>query len=504
MIKYLGSKRRLVPVLTEICRASGARTALDLFTGTTRVAQAFKAQGTHVTAVDSARYAHAFARTYIETDATATDMDALSTAVAHLNGLPGKAGYVTEEFSRQARFFQPHNAARIDAVRDAIDSEYAGSPLFPLLLTSLIEAADRVDSTTGVQMAYVKQWAPRSFNPLELRVPELLAGSGCAIQGDAVALAGSPALGHVDLAYLDPPYNQHRYFTNYHVWETLVAWDAPEAYGVARKRVDSRDPSTHSVFNSKRTMPAALASVVQSVDCDLLVLSYNNESWLGLDELEAMCAVVRPPSGDVVEAAVLHGSGRWRRSPSTRLDTSGPGSASSTHPGARSAGSATSPTRSCWSSRERRPWCGPWSRRWARLPGLRPRLSADGRPIHGGSATTGNVSKHDHGGHGGHPDEGSAGHGGHDSHDSHGASRTDAGDNDAGGNDSGGSDGGGTTAAATTAAATRSGGGESSGGGEMLRADFPRLDDSDLSRKLSKDEESKRLGRAQRACCTFG
>ncbi len=77
MIKYLGSKRRLVPVLARICQASGARTALDLFTGTTRVAQAFKAQGVHVTAVDSARYAHTFARTYIETDAAATDAGAL-------------------------------------------------------------------------------------------------------------------------------------------------------------------------------------------------------------------------------------------------------------------------------------------------------------------------------------------------------------------------------------------------------------------------------------------
>ena len=301
MIKYIGSKRRLVPVLSRICQASGARTALDLFTGTTRVAQAFKAQGVHVTAVDSARYAHTFARTYIEADAGATDASALRAAVTHLNAVPGKPGYVTEMFSHQARYFQPHNAARIDAVRDAIDSEYAGSPLFPLLLTSLIEAADRVDSTTGVQMAYVKQWAPRSAKPLELRVPELLHGPGRAIQGDAVELtststssasgsASGPELGHFDLAYLDPPYNQHRYFTNYHVWETLVAWDAPEAYGVARKRLDARDPSTHSVFNSKRTMPAALASVVQSVDCDLLVLSYNNESWLGLDELEAMCA----------------------------------------------------------------------------------------------------------------------------------------------------------------------------------------------------------------------
>jgi adenine-specific DNA-methyltransferase len=288
MIKYIGSKRRLVPVLARVCHASGATTALDLFTGTTRVAQAFKAQGVHVTAVDSARYAHTFARTYIETDAATADSGALQAAITHLNALPGTPGYVTETFSHQARFFQPHNAARIDAVRDAIDSEYAGSPLYSLLLTSLIEAADRVDSTTGVQMAYVKQWAPRSAKPLELRVPELLTGPGRAIQGDAVALA--PTLGHFDLAYLDPPYNQHRYFTNYHVWETLVAWDAPEAYGVARKRLDARDPSTHSAFNSKKTMPAALASVVQSVDCDLLVLSYNNESWLALDELEAICS----------------------------------------------------------------------------------------------------------------------------------------------------------------------------------------------------------------------
>ena len=88
MIKYLGSKRRLVPVLTRICQASGARTALDLFTGTTRVAQAFKAQGVHVTAVDSARYAHTFARTYIETDAAATDVAELRAAITHLNAVP--------------------------------------------------------------------------------------------------------------------------------------------------------------------------------------------------------------------------------------------------------------------------------------------------------------------------------------------------------------------------------------------------------------------------------
>jgi adenine-specific DNA-methyltransferase len=274
-------------VLSEVCAASGARTALDLFTGTTRVAQAFKAQGVAVTAVDTARYAHVFAQCYIEADAAAMDRTALNAAVAHLNGLPGRPGYVHDTFSQEARFFQPFNAARIDAARDAIEQDYAGSPLYPILLTSLIEAADRVDSTTGVQMAYVKQWAPRSANPLTLRVPDLLPGAGQAVLGDALVVA--PQLGPFDLAYLDPPYNQHRYFTNYHVWETLVAWDAPEPYGVARKRVDARDPATRSAFNSKRTMPEALRQVVRSIDCELLVLSYNDEAWLGVDELEALC-----------------------------------------------------------------------------------------------------------------------------------------------------------------------------------------------------------------------
>ncbi|HEU5478672.1 MAG TPA: hypothetical protein VFU90_02515, partial [Candidatus Tumulicola sp.] len=86
------------------------------------------------------------------------------------------------------------------------------------------------------------------------------------------------------------PYNQHRYFTNYHVWETLVAWDAPEHYGVACKRVDARDASTKSPFNERRRMPEALARVIRDVDAELVVVSYNNESWVTIDELEAMCA----------------------------------------------------------------------------------------------------------------------------------------------------------------------------------------------------------------------
>jgi len=288
VIKYLGSKRRLVPVLGDLFARSGASTALDLFTGTTRVAQEFKRRGADVTAVDTARYAEVFARCHIATDGATVDRRQLDEALAHLSSLPGTPGYVTETFCVRSRYFQPFNGERIDAIRDALAADFADSPLYPILLTSLIDAADRVDSTTGLQMAYVKEWSPRSFNRLELRVPELLDGPGRAVRGDATEVVHQ--LPEVDLAYLDPPYNQHRYFTNYHIWETLVAWDAPAHYGVACKRIDSRDDATKSVFNATRAMPAAQAATVAGVRAEVVVLSYNDESWVSLDDLVAMCA----------------------------------------------------------------------------------------------------------------------------------------------------------------------------------------------------------------------
>jgi adenine-specific DNA-methyltransferase len=287
VIKYLGSKRTLVPVLGELAVATGARTALDLFTGTTRVAQELKRRGIEVTASDLATYSAVLSDCFVATDATTVDEGALAAALDRLDVLPGVPGYFTETFCERSRFFQPRNGARVDAIRDAIDREHPPSdPLRPILLTSLMLAADRVDSTTGVQMAYLKQWAPRSHRELRLERPGLLPGSGSTIHGDAGRVVDE--VGPVDLAYVDPPYNQHRYFTNYHIWETLIRWDAPEHYGVACKRVDSRDDQTRSVFNSRRTMPAALGDLLSRVRAEVVVVSYNDESWITADQMTGM------------------------------------------------------------------------------------------------------------------------------------------------------------------------------------------------------------------------
>ena len=281
MIKYLGSKRALAGVLGTLAQGAQARTAVDLFTGTTRVAQEFKRRGITVTAADLASYSEILARCYIATDAATVDLDELDALLAELDALPGHRGYVTETFCEQSQFFQPHNGERIDAIRDRLVA-LAGHPLYPVLLTALMEAADRVDSTTGQQMAYLKKWAPRASNRLTMRRPELIAGAGHAVRGDALTLVDT--LPATDLMYLDPPYNQHRYFTNYHIWETLVRWDAPEHYGVACKRVDARG-GHQSTFNSRRTMPASFADLIARVRAEVVVVSYNDEAWVTAEQI---------------------------------------------------------------------------------------------------------------------------------------------------------------------------------------------------------------------------
>lgn len=291
MIKYLGSKRLLIPhILQAIQEVCPTGYVLDLFSGTSRVGHALKQAGYRVRANDLNAYACVLARCYVQADADDEAlMKDIGRLIPELSALPGKAGYFTNTFCEQARFFHPKNGERVDAIRERIRELSVEPEREAILLTSLMEAADRVDSTTGVQMAYLKNWAPRAHNPLSLRVPNLLpramSGKGDALQGDAleVALLYSD---RYDVAYLDPPYNQHSYLGNYHVWESLVLWDKPPVYGVAKKREDCR--TRKSPFNSKRKVAEAFRELVSLLQANFLVVSYSNEGYLSYPEIHAI------------------------------------------------------------------------------------------------------------------------------------------------------------------------------------------------------------------------
>ncbi len=297
MIKYLGSKRLLLPRLVEVISAGGARTALDLFAGTSRVGHALKLAGMQVHANDHNAYAHTLAACHVAADARRWCAPA-ERLLGELQQVAPHAGWFTELYAVRSRYLQPANAAKAEAIRARIAALALEPPLEAIALTSLIEAADRVDSTVGVQMAYLKQWSRRSANPLTLRVPEMVGGEGST--ASCLDAREAALLHEADVAYLDPPYNQHSYAGNYHVWETLVRFDEPEVYGIACKRTDVRERV--SPFNRRASIEAAFADVLAAVRARRIVVSFSDEGNLSLVRLRELLAT----RGVVTEASVDH------------------------------------------------------------------------------------------------------------------------------------------------------------------------------------------------------
>jgi adenine-specific DNA-methyltransferase len=287
MIKYLGSKRLLVPNILEAVEsmlpAAAGGTVLDLFAGTSRVGIALKNAGYTVSSNDYTEYAYAVAQCYVAADRAKYLWDA-SELINTLSGAPAMpSGHFTKNYSKEAWFFQEHNSRRIEAVRSRLEDLNIKDPILKAIaMTSLLEAADRVDSNCGIHMAYLKQWSSRSFNKLELRVPELTDGCGKATNLEALdCLKNSPK---IDLVYLDPPYNQHSYLSNYNIWETIVKWDSPETYGKARKRIECK--TKKSEWNRTRGALPAFRKLLANLPANRAVISYSNKGFISMAQMK--------------------------------------------------------------------------------------------------------------------------------------------------------------------------------------------------------------------------
>lgn len=275
-VKYLGSKRTLIPTILEkigdVVPRGGS--VIDLFSGTARVGYALKSNGYSVTGNDLTVFGYVNASAYLEGDPSM--LPEVQKHLERMNHLDPSPGWFTETYAKSSRYFSEENAAKIDSMRSYLKTLDNGV-IKNICTVSLIEAADRVDSTVGIQMAYLKNLAKRAYNPLELKAPVLVEGFGKATQGDAVEMVKSfPA---VDAYYLDPPYNTHNYTGNYHIWETLAIGDDPPVYGVACKRTSVRDGKKSS-FNSKKTSLESLLSVVEHAKAQHIFLSFSDEGFL--------------------------------------------------------------------------------------------------------------------------------------------------------------------------------------------------------------------------------
>jgi len=244
----------------------------------------------------SEAYAHAFLTR------TATSGNRIPALLNTLKTIPAKAGWITKSYCDViaadggiVKMWTPANGAVADAMRDTIaqweKEKHITHQEAMILVACLIFALDKVDSSVGVQQAYLKDWATRAKSPLDLKdLPFPDGPVGSHNVGDALKIV----YGSCDVAYVDPPYSSHSYATYYHIWDSITRWDKPEVGLKTNRRADrisgeGFDDKMTSPWNSKRTaLPAFLELMERLLGvAKAVVVSYSDESLVPLPTLEA-------------------------------------------------------------------------------------------------------------------------------------------------------------------------------------------------------------------------
>ena len=321
-VKYAGSKRKLLPYILDLAQRTGARDILDGFSGSTRVAQAFAKSGYRVISNDIAVWSQIFGTCYLLND---KPREHYSKLIRCLNEVPPKDGWFTEHYGGEPnggvavqcdglkKPWQVHNTRKLDGVREEIDNLSLSPTEKSVALTSLVLALDRVDSTLGHHVSYLRNWSYRSFKELRLELPLLLISNTNheVMRKDVFDIADL----NVDLAYFDPPYGSNnekmppsrvRYASYYHLWTTICLNDSPELFGKAMRRRDTSDTESASVFEEFRKSPRsgrfiaveAIERLIRSTSARWLILSYGSGGRATADEMNDILST----SGDVVEA----------------------------------------------------------------------------------------------------------------------------------------------------------------------------------------------------------
>ncbi len=185
-------------------------------------------------------------------------------------------------------YFTPENAARIDHFRSVIEQWYTEKKVsddeYSYLLACLIESVSHVSNTAGVYGAFLKTWDPRALKAIKFRrVPS----NGTQPRGVAYHNA---KIEHIiqdvdcDILYLDPPYTQNQYGTQYHLLETLVLDDNPSVSKVTGSRPVT---PTRSDWSIEFKTHIQFDRVIATTKARYILLSYSPDGFMSKKFIKA-------------------------------------------------------------------------------------------------------------------------------------------------------------------------------------------------------------------------
>ena len=315
IITYIGNKRALLSFIgtavEEVKRelSKDKLDIVDMFSGSGIVSRFMKRHSKSLYVNDLEDYSETISRCYL---ANTEDVDAealekyYSSVKDELNNKPLRSGFIAEMYSpkddRNIRpgeraFYTARNAKYIDTARQLI--EEVREPYKTYLLAPLLYEASVHNNTSGVFKGFYKNSKTgigqyggdgrnalvRILGDIELQMP-IFSNFSCGVniyKKDANELAAE--LPEVDLAYLDPPYNQHPYGSNYFMLNLINNYRQPEEVS----RVSGIPVAWNkSQYNTKSLSKKSMSDLCSKLKAKYLLISFSSDGFIQKDEMLEM------------------------------------------------------------------------------------------------------------------------------------------------------------------------------------------------------------------------
>jgi len=307
-MNYIGSKKSLLDFLEESIDEvtdKDCHVFCDLFAGTGTVGTHFKKKGYKIIANDIQYYSFVLNRHYVGNhkelvfrglaeevpELKKTNKGERKNLVCnYLSGLRGDKKFIytnyclggTKNKKVPRQYFSDGNGMRCDAIRRKIEewqrAEMINDDEYYFLLTSLLESIDKHANTASVYGAFLKSLKKSASQDFELKPAKLIRNkqSHEVYNKDANELVKNKKM-QCDILYLDPPYNQRQYATNYHILETIAKYDEPNIYGKTGLRNYEKEKS---LYCSRNEVIGVFKDLILNAKTKYIFLSYNNEGLM--------------------------------------------------------------------------------------------------------------------------------------------------------------------------------------------------------------------------------
>ena len=293
-LRYMGSKKRLLPWIFEALDGIDFETALDPFSGTGSVGYLLKAMGRRVVTSDFLRFPSIVARATVENNSHVLD----GPAIKRLFDRPiGSDTFIARTF--EGIFYTPADLRfldRISAGIRALGDPYEQALAYAALFRSCLKKQPRgVFTISGDLSRYDDGRRDLRLSIEEHFLEQIEVYNGAVFDNGQrnLSLRGDVFDGpspNVDLVYLDPPYvprsDDNCYVKRYHFLEGLANYWEGEPVDMTTKV--RKIAKKHTPFSYRRSAIDAFERLFRRFSKSTIALSYSSNGFPDLATLEAL------------------------------------------------------------------------------------------------------------------------------------------------------------------------------------------------------------------------